>query len=116
MAISQLLPQTLALHERERLREALARRRLGLSAALDLYDDGGGATSTRRALVRHTQLAIADIDRALARADEPGYGVCRSCRRGTADRGPHAEPARDPLFGLHPTRTLRLDVTRRAAR
>jgi RNA polymerase-binding transcription factor len=80
MAISQLLPQTLAPHERERLREALARRRLGLSAALGLYEDGAGATSTRRALVRHTQLAIADIDRALARADEPGYGVCRSCR------------------------------------
>lgn len=54
MTISELIPPTMAVHERERLREALVRR---------------------------TQLAIAEVDRALAHTDEPRYGVCKGCRR-----------------------------------
>ncbi len=81
MAISELLPPSLAVHERERLREELERRRLGLAAALDLYEDGAATTPSRRALVRRTQLAITDVDRALLRTDEPGYGVCKNCHR-----------------------------------
>ena len=70
----------LLVHERAALRDALEHRRRGLTAALRLYEDAEIETAPRLALVRRTRLAMADIERALARVHEATYGVCRDCQ------------------------------------
>jgi RNA polymerase-binding transcription factor DksA len=70
----------LLVHERNALRDALEHRRRGLTAAMRLYEDAAIETAPRLALVRRTRLAMADIDRGLARVHEAAYGVCRECQ------------------------------------
>ena len=80
MTISELpaLPR-LATNERESLRDALTHRRRGLLAALRLYRDVAIDAAPRTTLIRRTELALADVDRALVRLHDPAYGVCRGC-------------------------------------
>jgi RNA polymerase-binding transcription factor DksA len=81
VTISELRHPSRPLHERARLVAALQHRRRALRAALRLYEEAAADTQRRRAHIRSTILAVAEIDDALRRLHHDGYGTCRDCGR-----------------------------------
>ena len=65
----------------ESLRHALERRRVELRAALQLYQQVITSNAPRTALIPRTRNALADVELALGRFDDIGYGICKRCHR-----------------------------------
>jgi RNA polymerase-binding transcription factor DksA len=79
MTVSEMTWPGLTVHEQSSLRDALAHRRKSLHAALGLYEDAAIPTPPRMALARRSRAAIADIDLAFDRMEDPKYGSCEHC-------------------------------------
>jgi RNA polymerase-binding transcription factor DksA len=86
------------LEERDRVREQLTRLGQGDEASLDFdenFADSGQVTAERgevEALVASLLDALEDVDRALAKLDSDGYGLCESCGSQIAEARLQAMP------------------------
>ncbi|MGO9877380.1 MAG: hypothetical protein ACLPVY_26675 [Acidimicrobiia bacterium] len=89
----------LAFHDRDILRDALSRRGQELRSALRLYEEAPISTASRTALALRTRAALADVEHALARLHDVGYGTCELCRQTL----PLALLTRQPLATRCPT-------------
>jgi len=99
LSLAGLSCSGLAFHDRDILRDTLSRRGQELRSALRLYEEAPISTASRMALALRTRAAVADIEQALARLQDVGYGTCQLCRRTL----PLALLTRQPLATHCPT-------------